>query len=84
MIGILFGVALLIATTIVAVIPVASDEQTEDTGPTPYEDQVVDTLFPIRVTYVVLMPLVAIGTWIYYSFIDIYQVVRPKRVTTAW
>ena len=84
MIGILFGVALLIATTIVAVIPVASDEQTEDTGPTPYEEQVVDTLFPIRVTYVVLMPLVAIGTWVYYSFIDIYQVVRPKRVTTAW
>jgi len=84
MIGILFGVALLIATTIVAVIPVASDEQSENTGPTPYEEQVVDTLFPIRVTYVVLMPLVAIGTWIYYSFIDIYQVVRPKRVTTAW
>jgi len=84
MIGILFGVALLIATTIVAVIPVASDEQAEDTGPTPYEEQVVDTLFPIRVTYVVLMPLVAIGTWVYYSFIDIYQVVRPKRVTTAW
>ena len=84
MIGILFGVALLIATTIVAVIPVASDEAAEDTGPKPYEDQVVDTLFPIRVTYVVLMPLVAIGTWVYYSFIDIYQVVRPKRVTTAW
>ena len=84
MIGILFGVALLIATTIVAVIPVASDEQSENTGPTPYEEQVVDTLFPIRVTYVVLMPLVAIGAWIYYSFIDIYQVVRPKRVTTTW
>ena len=82
MIGILFGVALLIATTIVAVIPVASDEAAEETGPKPYE--VVDTLFPIRVTYVVLMPLVAIGTWVYYSFIDIYQVVRPKRVTTAW
>ena len=67
-----------------AVIPVATEEPEDDTAPKPYEEQVVDVIFPIRVTYAVLMPLIAIGTWVYFSFIDIYKVVRPKRVTTAW
>merc|ERR1712035_125313 len=78
LIGIGFGLAVILVTIILSVIPERQNDEPSE------NDETVDNRLYLKIAYCIIAPIIAMVGWGYHGVKEVYRPVRPKRIQTPW